>query len=303
MAKLTDIALEISLEISTHTFRKKDVERTGKLCADHGADADAATINRKTLWNESLVARAKNVRAARQYVEDHAMRWSKSTYIIQQSDYTEISGAIRDFQLEDQRLLLQFFGEYESSIEASRLKAGSFFNFEDYPGLDYLRGRFAFEFVCEPLKDTDDVRAKLGGKLTEREVRNIEASAKKAEVARIKAGTGQLLEKVAKAVANVAAMGGSTAVDSDGNPVDSTTYKPAHTRDTLASNLADLAAVLPNLNFSDNTEIDKLSKEIGDLGESINVEELRKDPKMRSEKAAEAAKVAETVEKVAASLF
>lgn len=165
----------------------------------------------------------------------------------------------------------EFTEIYPQLIEDYRPKLNGLFDPRNYPAAEMIRGRFAITVSECPLPiSPESLTLKFMGADKLRELRERLANSWNAQEA---AAIGDLYKRLAQAVGHIA----------------NTLADPTKVfRDSLVNNVAELADLIPALNFRDDPELAELAELARGKLANIDPETLRQDMKVRGQIAGEA---------------
>jgi hypothetical protein len=293
---LASKAMLYSVSIRVWPARKYDPDTSNEIAALHKAQKDAGRYNKLLIPQEALQELNKIAGQARQ---DHyflTLPWSDEGFrVLPGATYMEHAEKMRGHLARFEPAVNRFEAGFadlviEQSKELSRL--GTLFNIDDYPGMrlengklilacpEELRSKFSFDTDVKPLTDASDFRVSLGEEDRQRIKRQIEASVQ----ASLHVGTRDLWQRLYKVVRHM----------SDRLTEYNATEKGKGRKlyDSWVSNIVEIVDVLPRLNITRDTELERMASEVrGSL--LVDPDELRKSESACTDTAKVATAIAE----------
>jgi len=262
---IQDKAMLVSLKISMIGMSKKDKEVTETANNQYNAEKDAGSYSKSLIAREDI-ANVKHVAGkARKFHTDQTLSWSDNNErILPSKNYLEYSNGLSDLKAEFETAVSIFADKYQDMIAKQQTKMGSMFDIDDYIAQSEVVDEFSFEYQIMPVPSADDFRLSL----SDDEVKEIKANITKAESERTKAAMSALWERVYNNITNM-----ETQLGKENGKI----------YNTLLSNTIDLVKLLDKLNITDDPELERVRKEIGDRLCVFEVNELRKKPEIRKE--------------------
>lgn len=268
--KLTQKAMLISLSISQWMGRIQDKEISRKIPVDYSAKDGTGTWT-KRLFKESItLAKIKAlISCAEKYHTEMTLPWKKGVGILPSAKYLEYTKKMREFNMELETLTLQLHSEFLGLIQQDEQNLlGNMYKAKDYPEHSKLRGKFKIDIEASPIPEKGDWRVELSDKELEKLE---EAEAKKQEI-KIKEAMKKLWQRLYTPIKTMSET--------------LTSGKGFHK--TLVTNISDLINILPDLNLSDNKNLEILRKEIEEKLCEFSAQQLKESSYLR-ETTAEAA--------------
>ncbi|MGD0104317.1 MAG: hypothetical protein ABSC06_09795 [Rhodopila sp.] len=271
---LGERAMLVSLSISIWSARKHDVRISDQVAADHGADRSMGRYAKHLIPRGLFTA----VNAANSALRDHhnvnTLAWGDDgTRILPAANY--LAYQARQQSLEDAfgRAVRDFVACYPNYVEAARKALNGLFDARDYPAPARIVEKFGVRRHFMPVAQPDDFRVRLGddhvAKIrAEIEARNAELveNANRDLWQRLQEVTSRLVERL-------------SAFDVD--PVAGTRLHPF--RDSLIENVRSLLEIMPRLNITGDTRIERVRQDLADKVARHDPESLREDRILRAE--------------------
>lgn len=284
---LSESAFLASVKISQWEGRKLDRKVTGKATQDHGAKDDAGRFNKQLLDKEAFKHITRAVSKARDFHESHTLPWQDNgTRILSAVGFVEYQAGLAAIRQEFESAVAAFIVAYPKHVEDAPARLGKMFNAADFPDADEIKNLFGFKVKLSHIPDAADFRVQIPAGQAAAIRAEIEASAKEALAGAMR----EAFERVAGAVGHMAER--------------LKAYRPASGkgdksegvfRDSLVTNVAELAALLPSLNLTGDPKLAEIAENMKALCK-LNAEQLRADDSTRAKTAAAAAALVAEVE-------
>jgi hypothetical protein len=290
---LSSRAMLYRLSIGVWSARKHDREASDEIAELHGAQKDAGRYNKLLVPAKALAEIRKIVSAARKEHYFFTLPWSDNSYrILSSAAYMEHTEKMRRhlglFTPAIQRLEEIF----EDIVAQEKIRLGTLFKAEDYPGIrddggrvkllfpEEFRAKYSFETNVVPLPDAGDFRVALGDEEKQRLQRQITASVQ----ASLQVASRELWQRLYAAVTHMSERLKAYKVTEEG------VENKFH--DTLVTNLVKLVDVLPKLNITNDANLDRLAEQVR-ASLLVDPKELRKSESIRTDTANAADAIAE----------
>lgn len=265
-------AMLVSLHVSTWAARKFDKAATSKVNNDHKASQKAGRFNKHLLagapQHEALISACE---AARELHYSQTLPWSdKGSRLLPTANFMEYTKVMRkQFGILDERLDA-FVREYPALVDAAEQQhtaLGQLFNRAEYPKAADIKRRFSWSLSFDAVP-SGDIRVDLPAD----ELVAITADVqRRAEDATRDAMQGAW-ERLHEAVARI-----HKATDGDGI-----------VRSTLMDNARNVCDVLARLNVAGDERLEALRLRVEKELAQLDLEDLRKDGKVRKDTAKKA---------------
>lgn len=273
---LSQKAVLASLQIGQWTARRLDKEITQKVNDEHHASDDAGRYNKLLIDKEALhpvqrvvgEARSKHVRMTLPWID-------LGPRLLPSGLYAEYANHFREFRREFEREADAFADAFPRLVKDRERKLGDMFRPQDYPDPSRVRDLFTFETHILPCPDASDFRVQLGDEhaneireQVERDMRNALHTAQRDVVERINETVGTLAHRLRD-------------YGSDRKQL----------RDSVLDKVRELVEMLPKLNLAGDARLDAIARKIDNSLTGWSGDQLREDPALRAELAANADKI------------
>ena len=268
-------AMLVDMSISTWTGRKKDKKASEDVTDANFAASGVASVHKKLLADcQELVAVQKFTANSRNIHYAMTMPWSKTGLaLLPTAQYFKYHQAMTDIQNEYWRLVDTFLQGYEWEITQASAKLGDLFNRDEYPTLDSLRNKFAFNLSYVPLPDAGDFRIDINNEANE-QIKDHYQSYYSAQLDNAMNDVWTRLHKALAAMSERLDYSSSATTKADGKK----TF-----RDSLVGNVLDMVELLNVCNVSDNNQMNTARMKLEDAFRGVNADALREDAHLRSE--------------------
>lgn len=241
---LQDSAMLVSLTITQWSARKLDRGVSYDVCTDKGADLDLGRFNKQIVPRKYLMHINQLVNQIRNYHYSNTLAWShKGVDLLPGRHYMKYSVEMGDLQEKFTEAVKDFLNHYNTIIKQVENNLHGLYNKDDYPDVEQLRKKFHMQIDLTPVPSTGDFRIDINqteldilkNKLNDQ----LEKASKQAEHDLF----SRLYTAVAKAVITL-------------REVDKIF------RNTLIFNIDDICKKIPTMNFTDNSTLNKVAKDI-----------------------------------------
>ncbi|HEV2498088.1 MAG TPA: hypothetical protein VGY31_00730 [Terriglobia bacterium] len=236
------------LSTSVWSARRYDEEASEEIAQRHGAQADAGRYNKVLLPKAALSEIQKIVSEARQEHYFMTLPWDDNGYrVLPAAAYMEHTEKMRALSNRFTPAVETFVSQL---VEEAKVRLGGLFRGADYPAPEDLRSKFSFETKVTPLPDANDFRVSLGEEEKDRLKRQITAAVE----ASLQVASRELWQRLYEAVSHMAERLQAYRVTEEGveHPF----------RDSVVTNLMKLVDILPKLNVTADTELERLAAEV-----------------------------------------
>lgn len=278
---LSSRAMLCTLSISQWSASKHDRQASEEIAVQHGAQPDAGRYNKLLIPKENLAELQRIAGEARREHYFMTLPWDDNGYrVLPAAVYMEHTEKLRRYGQEFLSAVELFAAQFDRLVLESRARLGGLFRVDDYPTSKDIREKFSFDVKVMPLPEANDFRVSLGEAEKDRIKRQITASVE----ASLSIASRDLWQRMYEAVSHMAER--LAAYKANGEGVE----HPF--RDSIVTNLVKLVDVMPRLNITGDTELERLTEQVR-TSLLIDPKELRKSEDVRAETAKTAAKIAD----------
>lgn len=263
----------VDLNVSTFTGRRHDREITAEVAQAHGAAADAGRYNKLLIAKAAIAGPEKAANVIRDEHYRYTLPWSDyGLRILPSAAYFDYIAAIGKAKDAFQSVVDDFVNRWPEHVEDARQRLNGMFRQSDYPAQDEIAARFRVAVAFFPLPDAEDFRVSIG----EGELQRVRQELQIAVTDRMELATRAVWERVAAVVGRMVERLSVYTVDEE-------TGKVQHPfRDSLISNVRDLAGLLPKLNITDDPALTAMAAELEFRLCQFEPQELRESAAARS---------------------
>lgn len=262
---ITNKALIVNMKISAWTGRKLDKVATNTVQTSHLTEDGAGNYTKKLLPGAEELREINRIAGAiRVFFHEQTLPWfSDGSRILSSKNYLDFTQSFRIKKSEFDSAVAVFLDKYPVLCEQARLKLGDLFRETEYPTVAGLRNAFECEIAFMPVPDVGDFRVEILDSEKDaflNRMQEIESNA-------MRECWTRLYEVVSKASARLQS-------------------PEALIRDSLIQNIADICALLPKLNVSDDPDLEAMRANVETLVSGISAYECRESKDARNEAAA-----------------
>lgn len=275
-----DKALLVRLSISMPGNTRKDRTITDEVTALHKLTGNAGRWLKLLYPEEAFAPIMKLATAAREWSDKHSLPWAENgVRILPTAAHGEYTREMRRFRSDFEALAeSHFLGRLcEWEAQARAMHNGTF-RAEEYLPASVLRGKFGLRVTVDPVPHSDDFRCSVDDAdraALDARVSDAVAEAQKELWSRLHAPLAHMAETL-KATRTIKK--GKRAGE-----VADMTFK-----DSLVTNLADIAALIPSLNLTGDPQLSAFAADVQAQLSALNPQALRDDQKVRAEAQAKA---------------
>ncbi len=265
---ISEKAMLVALSISAWSGRKYDKDASAEVAKNHGTDSNRAGRFNKILVNPTSLKDINNIASsARNYTMSMTLPWlNDGIRIIPVDVYLEYSQKMSDYRSQFNQAVDKLVTEYDALVKQARLDLNGLFKESDYPSVESIRHKHAFNVKLFNLPDSKDFRVDLSEsefQSTKQEIEQNLADATENAVRDVFERVSMKMEHILKRLKEVEA--------TDGKGI----------RDSMMKNIVELADLLPKLNITKNPDIDGVALQIKQDLASITSDDLRENQSSR----------------------
>jgi len=276
---LSERAMLVRLSIKQFSARKLDKRISREVNDQHAAAPDVARVNKRLLAKEALAEIAGIANAARAAHYEHTSPWlDDGARVLSAIAFPTYSAKMQAFRLDFEAAVAKFVQAYPDLREAAKTDMGDLFDEADYPDALDIEKRFEFRGAIYPFPEGSDFRVDLA----EGQTADIRAELAEAAQATVRMATLDAWQRVHEVAARMKERLTAYTPGGDGIKATGTFH------DTLVSNVAELADILPGLNLAQDPALDAMARRLREDLASVDADTLRADPIIRADTAAAA---------------
>lgn len=283
MTTFSQSAMLVSLNVRAYSARKEDKKISAEVAQQHNTPSDAGNYNKQLVEKSALEPIQKAVTALRQCHYTNTLPWlDDGIRILPSLNYEKYKTEMLSLQDNYDSAVRAFVDNWPAIVSAARVRLNGMFNQSDYP-VD-IKSRFGCGLRFMAIPDANDFRVEISDSERARLKDQIADTLSEAQQHAMR----DLWERVAEAVKAMAArLAAYKTVIVDGK---AKTEGKFH--DTLVSNLRDLCALIPRMNFTGDSALESIRQQIESELLQSTADELRERDITRADVAAKAEKIA-----------
>lgn len=287
---LAATAMLSSLNISQWSGYKYDPDASEELALSHGAEKDAARVNKRLVPRKELEEITQAVGHARRDHEFLTLPWTDDGWrVLPAATYFEHKEKMQEHKSAVHGAIEKLISRFENLVR-NQSRLGTLFRIGDYPGMrdesgalrflfpQELRDKFSFATDVKPLPDASDFRVNIGDEERERLKKQIAESVQ----ASLRASTRDLWQRLYEVVRHMATRMTEYNAAEDG--------KKPKLYMSMVTNIVEIVDVLPRLNISGDEELSRMTDTIRH-SLLVDTDELRKSETLRTDTAKAAADI------------
>jgi hypothetical protein len=265
---ISSSAMLVEMTVSMWVGRKTDKGASAQVLADNNASKGMASVSKNLINCIQLDTLKAHVNAMRGAHRHSTLPWSESGLRLvtneQYMDYhREVTGMINEFYKHVESLL----DAYQWEVAAAQTKLGDLFDLSEYPTADDLRRKFRVSLSYMPLPSSGDFRLDVGNDAQE----VLRDQYEKHYNEQINRAMGDLWQRLLEPLQN---MSNRLSYGNKGTP--------SGFRDTLVSNVEEIAALLKTCNITGDPDMEQIRIDIVQALRGVTPDGLRKDSYLRS---------------------
>lgn len=248
---LAQRAMLAHVKITCWSARKFDKTATEDVREKRGTENGAGRYNKKLLPPQALAPITQHLTSVRAYHYAKTRAWrDDGARILPSMLFTEYAAYVRTQRSMLEPLVTTFIGNWEHYKEGAKALLGELYDEQDYPPASELRDKFGIELLVEPLPTAGDFRASLDADEVAWVREQIERQTKEA----LRSGQQEIYVRVRDALTHMVEKLEAYAPSKRGVAKASGVF-----RDTLVTNIRDIAAAIPALNIENDSAMADLS--------------------------------------------
>lgn len=249
---------DVDVKMFTGTVTDKRVSR--EVHAKHGSDADMGRFSKRLIGSEHLTTIRRLAQEVGDFHRAHTLPWGEGRVRILAADKVlDYQNGIRNIKERFDGAVSDLVADWQTIVDESRRRLGGtrdeggMFDPNEYPSAQMIRDRFQINTRISRLPSTDasDFRRTLGKAAADA----LEAQMRADLGADLKAAQQDMVDRIRETVGHMADRLKADRVV-NGMPA------PAIFRDTLVSNVRDLANLVGSLNITNDPRLTDLASEM-----------------------------------------
>jgi hypothetical protein len=271
---LSERAMLVTLNIRRWQAARTDKKITAEVASAHAVSEKRAGRYRKNAIDvdapsfKTVVGAASDLRAKHYF---YTLPWTQEgARILTTAMFDEYTREMRTLRSAFEGVVKAFVADYSVLKAAAKVELNGMYNEQDYPV--NIAAKFGVDIVRMPLPAEEDFRACLPDDMVADIRRDIHTELGKATQLAMRDPYERLYGHISRMVERL----------SD---------RKAVFRDTLITGLADLCAILPGLNLTQDPQLEDLRKRAEKMITNVDPQELRDVPAIRKDVARQAAQI------------
>ncbi len=273
---ITETCVLSKLRIGKWGAKIHDREASRKAELDAGAEENTVRVI-KMLMDYPEYKDFKTLGSkARAWHRDHTMPWLwGGTGILPMDLYDDYKVYMDDVIIESEELVKVIIARYPERIKLNEKKLAKLYKMVDYPPVNVIAGKFTIDYTLFPVSQMD-FRSVEG--LSDKQKAQCQTDAENVLKQDLEESTKALFERFHKYVYRM---------------YERLENEDRTFRESMISNIAEIAEVLPKINITNNPELNKLCEDAQLMLCRHDVEDLRMDLEYRSKVATDAKKLSD----------
>lgn len=261
-------AVLVELNISVWPANKLDKSATEAVIADNSAGKNSAQVRKNLLAGSSLRKDISDYAAGtRLYNNKITLPWSdKGARLLPTSLMMDYRPNMNNRQQYFNKLLLNFYSNYDTLVATSKTYMGSLFNENDYPPLEEVQKKFGFRLVFSPLAEKGDFRVDVGNQDIEELSENYEQAYQERVADAMRKPWGDLHDLLMTMSDKLADVNGEE-------------KKRYH--ESFVSNAQGMCGLLTSLNITKDPKLEEARRSLELTMLGVDIEEVKDSPIVR----------------------
>ena len=256
------------------TGRKLDKRVSEEVNQQYGAQSDAGRYNKLLIPRDSFDGVYSATQAARRTHHVLTQPWfDDGPRVLPTMLYDMFASELREIRQKFDAAADEFSSEYPSWLKEAPKRLEKMFDRNDYPDPNHVRGMFSFHVRIFPFPDVQDFRVKLGKDQLDDIKSDMEDQLKEALDNAMKEPVRRIIQVVGKMAEKLKGY----------KPADPSKKKKTEGlfRDSMVSNIRELADLLPAFNLTGDKVLTELTKRIEKELCVNEAQDLREDAAVR----------------------
>lgn len=280
-------AMLASINISVWEARKQDKALTREINTAHNAAEDAARVHKSLIARTAFAKIDAVAREARRWHYLRTLPWADSgTRLLSNEGFSVWADKVAELGARFDVAADEFDAAYPALYSQARIDLNGMFNEDDYPNPSDIRRRFSFARKIWAMPTAGDFRIDLANGESDR----IRAEIQTEIDATMRAANRDIAERIAKVVGTMA----ETLVAYAPAPSGKREEAKGIFRNSLVTNVKDLAELLPSLNMTGNAKIAEITARLATLG-AADPDQLKDSDNIRASTASAAKAILDDV--------
>jgi hypothetical protein len=270
MSSLKEKCIIVQLHTSHWSAKKYSPSVTQEIDEMHQS-TDSGRFNKKLLVSKQLDDINSCLGKARTYHYKVTLPWDDAGQrLLPITEYLDYVAKMEEIQTEHKQLVDVFISHYPELRKDAKKRLNTLFDENDYPAERELIRKFDVSYKFTPISDSSDLRVDISKGEFKEIKKNIEAGLQE----KVNNAKSSIIDRAKKALESA---------------YEKLSDETATFRDSLITNITELAETIPILNFDNDAVLDELQSKLKRFDKPI--EPLRKDMEARKDVAIRCKKV------------
>ena len=267
---LQERALLVTLNISTWTANKLDRQKTNSILAQAGADVRAGKFH-KNLMSGTKLAKDINDYAAkcRLWNTQQTLPWENGKRLIASSQFLDYKQELNEKRRTFWGKVSTLESEFDEGKEVARIHLGSLFNEDDYPSVEEVVSKYAFDWKPGALPESGHLCVDIPAEDLEEARKEISGDAD----ARIKDAMGEAWKRLHTMCTDISKK--LTKLDDE----DAENKKRWH--GSFVTNPIELCHLMSHLNITNDPELEAARRKLENTMANADIEVIKEAPAVR----------------------
>jgi hypothetical protein len=266
VAALATSTLLVDFTVRMYTGGKTDSKVSEEVRVAKGATTGAGRYVKNLIPNTFIDPLKKLAQGAGEVHRKRTSEWNGSQRILNAAEIEAYVEEMQPYEDQWQPAVDYLLDHYEDMLEAAAAEQGAMFDRSEYPSQRKLAERYSFGYDITNTPTSGDVRVDVSNHVLDRIRRSMDTAAE----ARVKAVQNDLCQRINEVVARMAERLRTYTGTRDGA-----------FRDSLVSNVDDMAGLVRSLNITGDPRFDTLADDMRRTLCQATPQELREDDKAR----------------------
>lgn len=269
-------SMVVNLQIGVWTGQRHDAEASARVTGEAHAESDAARVNKHLIAKDLIKPLNSAAGAIRTHFYTATLPWKDNgDRLLTRRSYAKFiekhEGLVAKLNEEVETFVTQI---YPRAVAQAEFRMGDLFDPADYPPAESLRRRFYAHLSIEPVAEAGDFRVEMDKDAVD----EIQRKITDATTQRIARAMQSVWERLAETLGHYA----------------SKMAKPDEVfRDATVRNLEEIVEILPDLNLTNDPQLEAIRQDIKNSLIGYEPKQLRKEAEVRTFAATEAQRIME----------
>lgn len=263
----------VNLQLGTWVGQRLDKAASAKVTSEAHAEVGAARVNKHLISEDAMKAIKTAQNAVRTHFYTGTLPWKDNgDRVLSRKAFTRFIQKHESLAAEFYTAVNTFCDEtYPAEREKAEFRMGALFDKRDYPSIEDVRRRYYVNLDIDPVAQANDFRVDMDAG----HAAAIKANIEKALVERMGRAMGHVWDKLSDVLGNFAER----------------TKSGEGIRVEMVQNLREIVDTLPELNITNDPQLEAIRQQIEAKLTGYDAVDLRKDDTIRSAAAKDAQKI------------